>query len=1621
MYDNELYTARRALCADIVEGRHYSAFVVDVFVAHKLHISFTSYEAEIPSFQKTLSKKQNRMAEDEYIKKMENLQQYIPFLNNMIAQLKDPNKKNREQQLSKMESLHAMITDKKKKLKLETLNKCEDVISKLYFKVNHKPLNLLQRDPLHSPGLTQSPRSTPASPSPSRDMKDVFDIRPLPIPVERLEPESRIPKVDIYSSAAESLNKPRPSNDIHPKVPDMSKPPISLEDLKGLEEDVHEKINAGASLNELNSMRNKIAHQIILEQMKSMSPSSKQKEEIDTPDRNNSSSPQPTDKGKKEETPKDSPKRFSTDIDKKSPRTDSPRRAIQINLKPKPSPKVLSEPASIFGNVLVTIDDKIIEDTKKDRRSSLTKEEKVKAEEKSSTDESKKKEEKSKEKTKERRISTSSRDEKKSEGKGSDKTKEKEGESLENNSEHKEKSSKQKSDSKESRKDEKSRSTEQDKRKDDRKKIDKRRESSSIDRKSKNEHRTLDKLKETKGKDQIANEDIFQIEDGTKDQKNSAGSIKSQIVVKKIEDLREPKVNAIASLISKQIEELKGMNRETADANKDTPVYKRLADKYNPKPRKLAVDSDVDKAVADSIEANMKISPPKIPILNRLSDVPPPPASLVKCSQLEPEMPNVLQKIMNPSTTQLINTMVNQLRQTNVESDRMMTPIPSTSSLIQPVPHPGHKTPLLLNPPLLPNPPLLSKAPLLPNPSLVHNPSLLMSPTDSFVSEYARDDNFVSDYSRDDYGCTNPAAMRSELRFDQSSTISMNNRFIPPSINQPRFNQAYNNFNHNQVENIHQLDYYPPNAPLPSNQFNGGPPLLSPETPHFQEHKNISFGMTDRNFLQKEDLRWRLDDNRVQWDRRDFDTRYRGPTTYREYREMRENSRDPRVARDPRENRDPRDSRDPRDNSRDSRDPRDNSRDSRDPRDNSRDNRDPRDTRDPRINRDSSRDPRDSRDSRDPRDVRDPRLNRDFERGRSRGREDYRSGRYESKFDRIYARTNRERSRSRSATNDKESFVSPLDSLYSGKEEHKTGKGYGKQSFRIPKIKKEADPVKTEPTHDVLIVPDDSGNENKDDAPENCENRDQESDDGVDNDNVHNVDTDDSDGAPEEAESKGSIESKEVERVQEKECKPKPVFSEVNTSADTEEIKISNIKDPELSSSSDGTKDVKVLDQMDKDSTALREADLQNEGETQHEVKSQEQKQELKPPAEQTILAQFFANLLDDDEDSSEDEEVHRKKTANVEQEKSKIEPDVEMASEASQKKIDFLEEETVLHKEDTVLEEKTLPEGDTLPEEDALPEEDSTPEKEIVPKRRLRKRIRRVSSESPKGERKKESNEEDESGKTTPSDIDKSTEGDVVVTVGERIKSRKRISVNSVKPRKKCRSELDKLHEDIQDMFIRDGVLTATGKRMCHLLKDDPHALSPSAPSTSETEEPPRVRKKPGPKPKIRHSEATEVNAMKHVRVIISKIPESEMQDSEKYSRRLTRSMTFLESDDETSVHETESTKELSDGENDSESESSDTEKGLSQANESNQNIKTKRKLKRKRGSGWASGIIKKVKKKKTLLEEPVPQADEETAEDSIENDFLEPDKDYYVDFAMQNHMPVSFAISKENSLHTL
>lgn len=72
---------------------------------------------------------------DEYERKLRSMQKYVPFLDKMISKLEREADRDKRPQLDKMKSLHAILTDTKKKLKLDVLLKCEQVLVKLYEKV----------------------------------------------------------------------------------------------------------------------------------------------------------------------------------------------------------------------------------------------------------------------------------------------------------------------------------------------------------------------------------------------------------------------------------------------------------------------------------------------------------------------------------------------------------------------------------------------------------------------------------------------------------------------------------------------------------------------------------------------------------------------------------------------------------------------------------------------------------------------------------------------------------------------------------------------------------------------------------------------------------------------------------------------------------------------------------------------------------------------------------------------------------------------------------------------------------------------------------------------------------------------------------------------------------------------------------------------------------------------------------------------------------------------------------------------------------------------------------------------------------------------------------------------
>ncbi|XP_031332986.1 uncharacterized protein LOC116163261 [Photinus pyralis] len=326
------------------------------------------------------------MEDEENVKMLDHLQKYVPHLEKLISQLKDPKKKNKELQLSKLEGLLSMITDRKKKLKLDTLKKCEDVILKILQKVHptiYKQIEqtdqrggmpytkflcktppgeinpLAENEELKTARL-QAARarlneySTPASPSPPRDVSIITP--PVVIPTEKVprkpNPDDfmikswdhtfekrsshsnsehyKTDKPDIYRRAAESLtanlNKKPVFERLGTRV-DMSVPPLSAEDLMQLTE------SDSVTVTDLEHVRDDLKKKLSQEEGKCHIPDLRMKLTRDRQKEHNKS---------------------------------------QSSSKPR-TEKVFKDPDSKFGSLLSSIDDQILEkkDTsKKDEKRS---------------------------------------------------------------------------------------------------------------------------------------------------------------------------------------------------------------------------------------------------------------------------------------------------------------------------------------------------------------------------------------------------------------------------------------------------------------------------------------------------------------------------------------------------------------------------------------------------------------------------------------------------------------------------------------------------------------------------------------------------------------------------------------------------------------------------------------------------------------------------------------------------------------------------------------------------------------------------------------------------------------------------------------------------------------------------------------------------------------------------------------------------------------------------------------------------------------------------------------------------------------------------------------------------
>lgn len=213
------------------------------------------------------------------------------------------------------------------------------------------------------------------------------------------------------------------------------------------------------------------------------------------------------------------------------------------------------------------------------------------------------------------------------------------------------------------------------------------------------------------------------------------------------------------------------------------------------------------------------------------------------------------------------------------------------------------------------------------------------------------------------------------------------------------------------------------------------------------------------------------------------------------------------------------------------------------------------------------------------------------------------------------------------------------------------------------------------------------------------------------------------------------------------------------------------------------------------------------------------------------------------------------------------------------------------------------------------------------------------------------------------------------VTPVAEKRVTRATAAVGTVKKLKKPPRELQQLHDDIKEMFIRDDILSATGIRMCRLAKmvdekpapKEEAALPEQGPvvvlekfknstdKNRDTSIPEKVRKKPGPKPKMPIVSVSEKQKVKYKPGPKSKTKDVKESDPYAFETESQGGTSFENANEDNG----------SDNNSDSEICSLASSKSFG-STEVLADIK--KKVKRKRGRGWQDGVIKPKNKKKKL-----------------------------------------------------
>lgn len=1017
--------------------------------------------------------------------------------------------------------------------------------------------------------------------------------------------------------------------------------------------------------------------------------------------------------------------------------------------------KVFKDPDSKFGSLLTSIDQQILSDTsskKKDKRDDKH----SKSDSKHSSKDSKKS---SKSEKKSHRDDKSEKREHKDEKK----------EHKDEKKKHKDEKKEHKDESKEHKDEKKSRKDEKKVCKDDKK------EHKDEKKERKDEKRDLkDEKKEHRDEKKEHREEKKELRDEKKEQKEEKKESKDDKKVckdeKKVVDKEaEPETKISEKLSDKSNIEKKGENSkqsvnetktnailsenhlqnvETINTNieaRDTPVYRRLADKYNPRPRKSIEISDRRMSEESNVmEINHRIPPLDNSLVKNFNNV----------KEIHAFNKNTME-ILRQHDPRLQNEVRQNIMRTNVppspwydQSSPSFESSPNINLMNNMIPNKHVKTPLLSTPPLLGS--SVIGNPFLSNSSAQSTMQMNFPPNNIGIRQHEHHHQFIPPQQN-----MLPTPNHGSGNTYMNTFILQNN--VSGNIPHSTFNNpAQSNFHNNQIT---PTKVFHPYEPIDNSEYD-----LSKMQP--TDFYSPSFTKTKRPLLSPPPTA----------------PTYGGRVPYGTQFSSRDQQRPPFGGRMALENK-------------------------------------PQwqEKSQPPWERDRERE-----ESYKTLPTRDPRIRAREMKERSssysnthqiqsrRKSTDASAYSEHNKYDSLYSNMDRV-----------ETFASPLDSLYSAGEEKPkvTGKGYGVQKFRIPK--KRTDSIERQQE-------DDREKDIKKQLPEKGKSEEVEK-------------------QKTETEKKGeeiSVSTQELTKSLPTES------SNANITKIDSEINQPSTSDPNKSVPVEDGKS-HVVDSNKEKNGATDKTDEDKASAIENAFLTDFVKKVIEKSEKKELLSILFSTLTDTiltdeqrrkkfrriqklvDSSDSEEEEKKTEKTDNKQQSKAiqdeVVAVDKDEQSNQLKKANEDAEPKTKSEKEIEAPEDLIIKDEESSTSNEKEKSSKANKKKNLTKKQNLKKTIKKAKVQSKKIKqkvlKKKTKRKKNIKPKTSENEED-----NVIESVGERIKNRRR-NIKTPEPPKvrRCKTELDLLHEDIKEMFIRDGVLTATGKRMCRMLKTDTENTSPT------------------------------------------------------------------------------------------------------------------------------------------------------------------------------------------------